>query len=86
LRRHPHLYEINTWPWLNALSRTLGRRVTLGSVPDNQWDALHALGIDLVYLMGVWRRSALGRHLARSEVGLFAAFDRAVPGWRAGAD
>ena len=68
---------------MNALSRTLGRRVTLGSVPDNQWDALHALGIDLVYLMGVWRRSALGRHLARSEVGLFPAFDRAVPGWRA---
>ena len=82
LRPFPHLYEINTWPWLNALSRRAGRRVTLGSVPDDRWDALQALGIDIVYLMGVWRRSTIGRQMARSEVALFAAYDRALPDWR----
>jgi len=81
LRPHPHLYEINTWPWLRALSRELGRSVTLGSVPDDRWDALRALGIDIVYLLGVWRRSAIGRDIARAERSLFDAYAAANPGW-----
>ncbi len=36
---HPFLYEINTWPWLNRLSTDTGRRIDLGSVPDEHWDA-----------------------------------------------
>jgi hypothetical protein len=83
VRRHPHLYEINTWPWLKAVSRALGRRVALGAVPDDRWDALRALGIDIVYLMGVWRRSAISRQLARSEPTLSREYERALPGWRA---
>jgi glycosidase len=83
MRSHPHLYEINTWPWLDALSRRYGRELTLGAVPDETWDALADLGIDLVYLMGVWRRSAIGRQLARSDPRMFPAYDLALPGWRA---
>jgi hypothetical protein len=83
LRPHPHLYEINTRPWLEAMSRHAGRHLTLGAVPDTQWDTLQANGIDLVYLMGVWRRSMLGRQIARSEPCLFGAYDEALPGWRA---
>jgi len=82
IRPHPHLYEINTWPWLEMLSRACGRRLTLGTVPDERWDRLRAMGVDLVYLMGVWRRSALGRQLARSDKRLHADYDRALPGWR----
>jgi len=82
MRTHPHLYEINTWPWLEALSRRSGRRITLGGVPGDVWDQLRERGIDLVYLMGVWRRSAIGRQVARGEPSLFAAYDQAAPGWR----
>ena len=81
MRAHPHLYEINTWPWLDALSRRSGRFTTLAGVPDREWDALQRLGIDIVYLMGIWKRSPLGRELARSNLPLFEAFDRALPGW-----
>lgn len=81
MRRHPHLYEIGAWPWLERLSRQHGRRVTLGTVPESEWERLSALGFDIIYLMGVWRRSALGRHIARSEVDLFEGYDRALPGW-----
>ncbi len=81
MRCHPHLYEINTWPWLDRLSRREGREVRLGSVPGREWDRLAARGIDLVYLMGVWRRSRTGRQIARSEPALFRAYDEAVPGW-----
>ena len=40
MRAHPHLYEINTWPWLDELSRRAGRHLTLAGVPDREWDHL----------------------------------------------
>lgn len=81
MRRHPHLYEINTWPWLAELSRRYGRRVTLGTVPGEVWDAVRAHGMDLVYLMGIWARSAVGRRIARSDPGAWAAYDAATSAW-----
>jgi glycosidase len=83
MRAHPHLYQINTWPWLDELSRRAGHHLTLGGVPDRAWDHLQLCGIDIVYLMGIWKRSALGRQLARSEPSLFGAFDQALPDWMA---
>ena len=29
MRRHPHLYELSAWPWLERLSRRADRHVTL---------------------------------------------------------
>lgn len=81
-RRHPHLYEINTWVWLEDLSRAAGRRVTLATVPDAEWDRLAKMGFDFVWLMGVWERSEVGRRLARTDPQLFPHFDAALPGWR----
>jgi hypothetical protein len=83
MRAHPHLYEINTWPWLDDLSRRAGRRLTLAGVPDRDWDHLRRRGIDIVYLMGIWKRSAFGRQIARAERALFGGFDQALPGWTA---
>jgi hypothetical protein len=82
VRRHPHLYEINTWPWLAELSRRYGRRLTLGSVPNEVWDAIRARGMDLVYLMGVWTRSTVGRRIARSDPGAWASYSAATSEWR----
>ena len=83
MRAHPHLYEINTWPWLDGLSRHAGRELTLGGVPDRELDHLQRRGVDIVYLMGIWKRSAFGRQLARGEPLLTDAFNRALPGWTA---
>ena len=79
-RPHPHLFEISAWPWLERLSRG-GAPVTLANVPPHEWDAIAALGFDYVYLMGVWRRSPLGRELARMDPTLRSEYDRALPGW-----
>jgi len=79
LPNHPVLYEINTWAWLNELSRQAGRPVTLGSVPDETWDALSAWGFDAVWLMGVWERSPAGIRIAMQNEGLVAEFRRALP-------
>ncbi|MBN2358575.1 MAG: alpha-amylase [Deltaproteobacteria bacterium] len=81
LRRHPHLYQINAWAWLDELAARHGRPVDLGRVPDAEWDALRARGFDLVWLMGVWRRSAGARQQARCAVAAFEGYDRALPGW-----
>jgi len=81
MRAHPHLYEINTWPWLDALSRRSGRFTTLGGVPEREWDNLRHLGINIVYLMGIWKRSPVGRALARSNLQLLDGFDRVLPAW-----
>ena len=81
MRAHPHLYEISAWPWLERLSREQRRHVTLGDVPDAAWDAIAQSGMDCVYLMGVWKRSAVGRLMGRVDPALVAEYDRVLPDW-----
>ncbi len=78
---HPHLYEISAWPWLERLSRAAGTLVTLADVPGAEWDRIAGAGFDYVFLMGVWRRSAIGREIARTHPDLMAEYDRVLPGW-----
>jgi len=81
VRRSPHLYELSAWPWLESVSVRAGTTITLANVPAAEWDGLAKQGIDCIYLMGVWRRSAAGRLIARSDQALIAEFDRVLPGW-----
>jgi Alpha amylase, catalytic domain len=79
----PFLFEINTWPWLEAIGRNEGRAIDLGSVPDRYWDEIANLGFDAVWLMGVWQRSPAGIAIALSNDGLVASFRAALPDWQA---
>lgn len=81
-RPHPHLYEINTYAWLEELSAKLGHIIALPDVPDTEWDRFSSLGFDYVWLMGVWERSPAGRHFFQTDAGSFPSFDRALPGWK----
>jgi hypothetical protein len=78
---NPHLLEISAWPWLERLSRDERRLVTLADVPAAQWDRIAFQGFQFLYLMGVWRRSAIGRALALADAGLRADYDRVLPDW-----
>src|ERR671912_2069078 len=71
---HPHLFEISAWPWLERLSAREHRRVTLADVPGAEWDVIAARGFTHVFLMGVWRRSPLGRAIALDHAGLRAEY------------
>ena len=75
----PVIYEINTWVWLNELSRQNKRTITLGTVPSGQWDAIASLEVDAVWLMGVWERSLDGIRIANENAGLQADFRNALP-------
>src|SRR6478609_10946840 len=62
LPARPTIYEINTAVWLG------GR--TLDAVPASEWDALAALPVDAVWLMGVWERSPAGLEIALANPSL----------------
>lgn len=58
------IYQINTWVWLDTLSRKLGKPITLHNIPDSVLDELARPGLDMIWLMGVWKRSTWGRENA----------------------
>ena len=80
--KHPVIYEINTWVWLDELSRTYGRPVSLSTVPAEEWDALSSFGFDAVWFMGVWERSPAGIAIANQNKGLLEDFRRALSDYR----
>ena len=82
LRARPTVYEINTAVWLERLGRQRGRPLALGEVPGSEWDALAALPVDAVWLMGVWQRSAFGRAVALADPRLLAAYRAVLPDLR----
>jgi hypothetical protein len=82
LRSHPHLYEINTWTWLEQISASLNKNITLAEVPDSEWDALAAQGFHVVWLMGVWQRSPISRRMNSENPANAAQFSLALPNWK----
>jgi hypothetical protein len=80
--RQPTIYEINTWVWLDDLSRKSARPVDLGSVDPAEWDAISLYGFDAVWLMGVWERSPAGIAIANRNQGLTDGFHRTLPDFR----
>ncbi len=81
--RYPIIYEINTWVWLQELGEKHNTRITLATVPDDEWDAIASLKVDAVWFMGVWERSPAGIGIAMGNQGLLADFRRALPDFTA---
>ena len=81
--KHPVIYEINTWAWLEGLSRQYQRVVDLATVPRQEWDAIASQGFDAVWFMGVWERSPAGIDIAMRNQGLLEDFRRALPDFSA---
>jgi hypothetical protein len=81
--RHPVIYEINTWVWLDELGRKYQGPVNLATVPEQEWDAIAAPGFDAVWFMGVWARSPAGIGISMRNPGLLEDFRRALPDFAA---
>jgi hypothetical protein len=77
--KNPIIYEINAWVWLNELTRTYKKTITLGSVPAQEWEAIASLHVDAVWLMGVWERSPAGIRIARELPVLQEEYRRVLP-------
>ena len=76
--KHPLIYEINAWVWLDELRRKYKKPLTLGTVPVQEWDAIGSYGFDAVWLMGVWERSPAGIAVSMKNESLLADFRRAL--------
>jgi hypothetical protein len=81
MRRNPWLYEINARLFLRRMSVKYQRPLTLAAIPVAEWQVLAARGFDLVWLMGVWRRSPAARQEALRHPGLRQEYGRVLPGW-----
>lgn len=67
MSKQPLIYEINTPIFLRELSEKEGRGVSFASVPEYVWDDIARRGFDMVWFMGIWKRSSLGRSMALNE-------------------
>jgi hypothetical protein len=81
--RYPVVYEINTWVWIDELSRKYGKSVDLGTVPGAEWDALGSRGLDAVWFMGAWERSPAGIAISMDNAGLLEGFKHVLPDFSA---
>jgi glycosidase len=74
--------EINTWVWLNEVETQFGRPFSLETIPSRKWDELAELGFTAIWLMGVWKRSPLGRKISRENSGLYEEYSNSLPDWQ----
>jgi hypothetical protein len=80
--KHPVIYEINTWVWLQELSQEYKSPVTLAKVPREKWDGIADLKVDAVWFMGVWERSPAGIAIANQNKGLLEDFRHILSDFR----
>lgn len=78
-RKNPLLLEINTAVWLFELSERLKKTISLGKVPAEEWNKIKAMGMDFVWLMGVWNRSQEGRKISVNSPEFRAKFEEVLP-------
>jgi hypothetical protein len=78
-RPNPCLYEINTAAWLFELSRKSGRKLLLADVPSVEWDKHKALGMDYIWLLGIWSRSQEGRKISLNDDEFHKLFTSVLP-------
>jgi hypothetical protein len=77
--KQPLIYEVNARTWTSELSSRHGGRVTLANIPEQELDRLASLGLDFIWLMGVWSSGPEGIAIARRYPALQEEYRRALP-------
>ena len=77
LSAHPILYEISTRPWLYELSKKYGKSITkIKDIPVSEFDNLQKSGIEIVWMMGVWKLGTYGLEFDRKQ-----DYSSVLPDW-----
>ncbi len=79
--QNPLLYEISTLPWLYELANEEGKWLSLSEVPNAEWDRLARQGFNLIWLMGMWKKSPEGRRISLLREDVRPVYDSVLPGW-----
>ena len=74
---HPVIYEISTRPWLYELSIKYRTPITrLHEIPTKEFDELQNNGVDIVWMMGVWKLGQYGLEFDRKQ-----DYSKYLPNW-----
>lgn len=74
------IYEINTRVWLKRFNKG-EKKAALKDVPKSYWEKLKQLGIDYVWLMGIWQTCSSTVKKYCFEDYLIDEYKRALPDW-----
>ncbi|MBN2572312.1 MAG: glycosidase [Ignavibacteriales bacterium] len=79
---NPYIYEINTRVWLNNFTKTQ-TKAKITDVPISYWKSLKNLGIDYIWLMGVWKtcKTTIKKYCLTDE--LISEYKKALPDYTA---
>lgn len=83
LPKNPLIYEIHTAAWLTRLSDYARQDITLANIPEDELSKLAQLGINIVWLMGVWSRSPAAASIDAANYPLQDSFQAALPDFTA---
>ena len=78
---YPSIYEINTRVWLNRFN-TSERKAKLSDVPAEYWKSLKDVGIDYIWLMGIWKTCPSTIDKYCFEEGLEKNYYKALKNWK----
>ncbi len=79
MRPNPHLLELHAFVFLTRLSQKYGKLLSLLTIPETEWKLFAAQGFDLIWLMGVWRRSPAARAQALRQFREHGAYRNVLP-------
>ncbi|MHA1933019.1 MAG: alpha-amylase family glycosyl hydrolase [Promethearchaeota archaeon] len=79
--KHPKIYEINTWPWLDYLSEIYNTMITLQTIPEEIINR-NIRFFDAIWLMGVWERSPASKKIALGHPNLQIEFSKSLHEFR----
>lgn len=74
------LYEINTRVWIRGFD-TAGKKAKLIDVPDIYWQKLRDKGIDIIWLMGLWKTCDTVIEKCCFQEGLISSYKKALKGF-----
>jgi hypothetical protein len=77
LLRNPKLYEINARVWI----KRFGNNIKLSQIPDDYFKELSDKGINIIWLMGIWKTSHEVISKCCFSVNLISSYNKALPDW-----
>jgi hypothetical protein len=77
LLRNPKLYEINARVWI----KRFGNNIKLSQIPDDYFRELADKGINIIWLMGIWKTSPEVINDCCFSVNLISSYNKALPDW-----
>lgn len=80
MRIHPHLFELNLRSFLRGLGDGFTKE-SIEKIPEEYWLELQVLGINIIWLMGVWRTCPGIIEECCFDEGLIQSYNRALKDW-----